>query len=173
MTHKEMVESVRVKVQEVQDKLASYGYPKIDIHLNVMRISPGCAGTAIMSRNEVQVSVDYLREFPEDVLNVTVPHEVCHLYVRKYKPRAKQYHGPEFRYMMNLLGLEGKTYHKMMLENGPQRIKRTKVRFIYKTVQSNIEVPLTKQQHEKALSGAMFRYKNERIVFTNKKVEIK
>lgn len=171
-------ELVFKKIQEVQKKLDTLGFPTIDIKFDICRLKAGYAGMAYRSVNYIEISKDYLREHQEKVLTITVPHEVCHLYVNKYFPRAKQYHGPEFKRLMNLLGLTGDTYHTMKLENGPKVNKRMKVRYVYKSSVTSVELLLTKGQHEQQMVSNCYlyrneRYQNEKIIYTGSTKRIK
>lgn len=167
------IREINKKVDEVQNKLAFYGLPKIQLTIEIADIGDRAAGQAFIGKNNIKISSKYLKEFPDHVMNVTVAHEVVHLYVFKYFPRAKQAHGPEFRRVMRLLGLAGDTYHKMKLSDAKPRQKRTKVRFLYVTEKTNQVVGLTPGQHKKVIAGiGEFRYKGEKLKFTNEKKEI-
>lgn len=161
------------KIQETQNKLAKAGFPAMSINSKITKLSPGYAGMAYPIVNAVYISPDYLKEYPEQVLNVTVPHEVCHLYVDKYFPKAKQSHGPEFRFLMSLLGLPGKTYHSMKLSQ-TQEGRRMKTRYIYISQKTKKEIQLTSHQHSK-IQGQPNRYswKGELLVWSGKKVQFK
>ncbi|MCK9369255.1 SprT-like domain-containing protein [Candidatus Dojkabacteria bacterium] len=167
------ISEINTKIAEVQNKLEKLGFPKIPVVAVIGKLGRGLAGTACFKESKITVSSDYLKEFPDHMINVTVPHEICHLYVSKYMPRAKQFHGPEFKRVMRSIGLSGNTYHKMKLENGPVVKKRLKIRFVYVTQITCKEVNLTSGQHQKAVNGATFSYKGERIKYAGKKVVIK
>jgi predicted SprT family Zn-dependent metalloprotease len=164
---------IQKKVEEIQDKLLALGFPQIRMTAEIKKLGRGCAGRAYLGINCIHISPDYLKEFPEHVMNVTVPHEVVHLYVAKYFPRAKQAHGPEFRRLMRCIGLSGDTYHKMILSNAPPRQTRLKIRYMYITERTQKLIGLTPAQHQKAINGATFMCKGERLKFTNEKKEYK
>lgn len=169
----EMSKKVEAKVEETQERLEKLGYPRINISCKMMTLGPGYAGRAWGAARMIAISPDYYREYPERILNITVPHEVVHIYVGKYYPRARQAHGPEFRHMMNLLGLEGKTYHDMILKDGPNRSTKTKTRYIYVTP-SGKECLLTKGQHTKAITGrASYSVKGERLAYSGSVTKVK
>lgn len=65
----------------------------------------GVAGTAHAGRNEITFSESLLLRHSEEFLNRTVPHEVAHIVCRNVFPRAKQAHGPEWRYVCQVLGM--------------------------------------------------------------------
>ena len=190
---KDFYHAVSEKITETQNKLEKLGFPKIDIDFSVERLKPGMAGIAYCSSSGymyadessarkgkierdkpfIKISKDYLKEHEEIVLSRTVPHEVCHVYVHKYFPRAKQSHGPEFRRLMNALGLEGNTYHKMQLENGPKRRKNRKLRFVYVLPSTGEQFNLCKSDHEKIQSGRfVYSSKGECIQFTGNSIYI-
>lgn len=172
-----MMNEIMNKVREVKEVLASNGYAPFDFTVSVEELRNGRAGEAHYFFNRINISKHYLAEHTERILNITVPHEICHLYVGKYFPRAKQHHGREFRYLMNLLGLRGDTYHDMKLETNAHKNKqrKTKIRWIYETVNTKIQVKVATTTHNKIMRGAKFYYTKNRepIVFTGKKIEIK
>lgn len=167
------ISEIKAKVAEVQDKLEKKGFPRISVDIEIGKLGRGVAGTAYIKAGKIVISADYLREFPDRIVDVTVPHEICHLYVSKYHPKAKQHHGPEFKQIMRSIGLAGDTYHKMKLENGPVKQRRLKTRYIYTTGITGKEVKLTSQQHQKALNGATWSCKGEPLKYANKKIVIK
>jgi predicted SprT family Zn-dependent metalloprotease len=160
------------KVAETQSKLEKMGFARFPIDTEIKKLGRGKAGTAHLRTNKISISQDYLKEFPERILNITVPHEVVHHYVAKYYPRAKQYHGREFKGIMRALGLAGDTYHSMILENAPPRQVRTKKRFIYVTERTGVELKLTSQQHNKIKAGRTLTYKGEKLVDTKIVLEV-
>lgn len=162
-----LVEKVVARVAEVQSRLAKCGYPSFPINSKVTKeLKPGIAGQARYYGNEILINEFYMIEHEASVLHDTVAHEVCHLYQHKYIGHAKQAHGPEFRGLMNLLGLAGKTHHNMKLVNGPTKRHRTVTRYIYTDAARVIECGLTPKQHERALKGASFSCKGKKVFFT-------
>jgi predicted SprT family Zn-dependent metalloprotease len=173
-----MLEDVLKKVDEIKAKLAERGYEPFNFTVIVDELKNGRAGQANTYYNQIAISKHYLQEHTERVLNITVPHEVCHLYVRKYAPRAKQAHGREFRYFMNLLGLEGKTYHDMQLKEAAHKNKqrKTKVRWVYESENTKQQYLLTTTQHNKMQVNPRAFYvtkTRESLKFTGTKKEIK
>ena len=152
---REIVREIANKIQETQEKLVKYGFSPISITWSIDKLKKGVAGTARYSTNHITISEDFLREYSEHIFETTIPHEICHLYVGVYYPRAKQHHGPEFRRLMNLIGLSGDTYHKLKLSNDKDG-RRLKTRYIYttKNPESTMrEFKLTKGEHLKVISG--------------------
>lgn len=61
----------------------------------------------------------------------TIYHEVAHLVVREVYPRAKQAHGPEFRYVMSCLGKSGRTYHSYDVSGLKRTYNKNPTKYIY------------------------------------------
>lgn len=162
----EMLEKVEMRVIEVQKQLKAVGYPTVIIESIVAKLKPRVAGTANCFARVITISEDYLREHEAQTLHRTVAHEVCHIYTKYYFPFAKQAHGPEFRRLMDSIKVDSSTYHDMKLKDGPTIARKTKTRFLYKTVITGRVVNLTPQQHKKALRGVTFTSKGEKISFT-------
>ena len=148
-----MMQIIQAKIDSVQSILESKGYSKFQFETIIGKLKPGMSGCAVLNSNKILLSIHYLNEFMDNIINDTLPHEICHLYVKRYFPFAKQHHGPEFRFLMNLLGLKGETYHRMQLKEGPVKAKRVKIRYVYVAESENKKVELTQMQHSKAISG--------------------
>lgn len=167
-------------VQKTITKLNNAGYAPVAITVSVDRLRPGVAGMAWPAQRRIVISKDYLHEFPHEVQDETIPHEVCHVYQEVYYPNAKQRHGPEFRRLMNLIGCEGKTRHTMLLSQGPTRRANRKVRFVYHTVDTKREILLTRNQHTRQVNwlnmarkdvmmpSSLYTSKGESLVFSGK-----
>jgi predicted SprT family Zn-dependent metalloprotease len=153
MTIATILEKIKNKADNVLGILQNCGFPKVYFDVELNRLSPGIAGCAQIYRNKIMISIDYLREHFDEIINQTLPHEICHIYVTKYFPNAKQHHGKEFRMLMNYLGLEGKTYHNMVLKDSPNKTRRTKTRYVYVAENSGQKYMLTPMQHNKQLTG--------------------
>lgn len=160
-----------------QNILQEQGYPKFYISFCVESLRPGVAGLALITPSRVRLaervvklSKEFLAEYPEEVMTKTLGHEIAHHYVFLYCPKAKQAHGPEFRNIMNILQLNGETYHSMRLQNETQRNARTKTRYVYKTVDTGQQINLTPKQH---LNNQNFSYKGEKLSYTGKVITYK
>ena len=170
-----MLDLVQKRADEIVAKLAKLGLPKVEFSVELADLKSGVAGDANFYFKRVRISKDYLKEHTKEILDTTVPHEVCHIYVAKYFPFAKQAHGPEFRRMMAKLGCDGSTRHSMArpAAQGPRRTK-TVTRHIYLTEHTKREVLLTVQQHKKqqefaaAYGKSRFTSKGEPLVATGK-----
>jgi predicted SprT family Zn-dependent metalloprotease len=169
------LELVLATTEEVQNKLAKFGYPKFQINnIQVMKLAAGVSGTAYQNAMSFKISVDYIKEHQDQILARTVPHEICHLYQAKYYPRAKQFHGKEFRHLMTLLGSDCSTRHNMYLSTNVDHKTRVRARHVYVTNITNEQCFLTKQQHNKMiLRPTAFMHKNgESLKYTGKVVVI-
>jgi predicted SprT family Zn-dependent metalloprotease len=89
---------------------------------------------------------DNLEEYTSQV----IPHEVCHLFVSKKFPKAKN-HGYEWKYYMYSLNLTPSLYHAMNTSNVPTQIN--KVKYEYKCTGCGMEFHLSKTIHNKILQG--------------------
>ena len=166
-----MINLVNKKIAEVQKKLEDMGYKPLHIDASVKRLRAGCSGLAYPFYNRIEISSDYFKEFPVQIINRTVVHEVVHLYIGKYFPYAKQSHGPEFRNMMRRLGADCSTNHSMKLSSITAPVKKLKTvqRFIYETAISKKLLKLTATQHNKIQARpTAFTSRGEKLVFTNK-----
>lgn len=86
--------------------------PKLSFDLNSIRV----AGLAYRYDWKIKINPRFLAEHPEEVINVTVPHEIAHLLCFVLRPNAKQSHGPEWKGIMQDLGFHRpSTYHSMRL----------------------------------------------------------
>lgn len=164
---------VQQRVDEITSKLEDLGFAKFFFTFKVTRdLKPRVAGLAKLNKNHIDINEFYLRDHEEEVIGETVPHEICHLYVNKYYPRAKQNHGPEFRRLMQAIGCSGSTYHKMQCPSEVKVRAKTKTRFVYHVAGTKTEVLMTQAQHRKhnawlemGLTGYTTK-KREPIVFT-------
>lgn len=142
--------AIEKRVKECQTILSMAGFSSFPISVEVSKLGRGVAGQAHLAMNHVELSEDYMNsEHIGEVLHQTLGHEIAHLYVSMNFPRAKQHHGKEFRFVMRCLGLEGKTYHNMIIPGmATKRQPRMKKRYIYKNVNDDI-CGLTAQKHNK------------------------
>jgi predicted SprT family Zn-dependent metalloprotease len=168
------LEKITLRIEKTQIKLQAMGYDRIEIpNVLVTKLGKGTSGQAsYYPTRTIKISVDYIREFEEQILNRTVPHEVVHHYVNKYFPRARQHHGPEFRNIMRALGCDCATKHSMHLSK-PQTGGRTVVRHLYKTELTLKLIRLTTGQHKKILMNPnRFTAHGEKLIYTGKMVNV-
>jgi predicted SprT family Zn-dependent metalloprotease len=167
------MEDIIQKVSEVKSTLKKHGFAPLDFTVEIAKLKAGAAGIASSKNSSIKVSSAFLQEHRDHILSTTIPHEICHLYVHHYYPRAKQYHGPEFRQLMRLLGLRGDTYHKLKL-SASLSTSRLKTRYVYLTAQSGTRCELTKQQHLKVSAEPLRYTKNgEYLLYTGMTVQFK
>lgn len=111
--------------QLVEDKINEYVYKAREcfpVYSSVIRVpefafdltESKIAGRAYRNQNKVSFNPDYIGN--DDFWNTTIPHEIAHKIVFVVYPTAKQAHGPEFRYVMQLFGCDVSTYHRMETE---------------------------------------------------------
>ena len=159
---------IEEKVLEVKAKFEKIGMAPLDINLTVEKLRYGVAGNASFFRKNIKISEDYLNQFPDDTINDTIPHEMCHIYQKQYFPNAKQNHGVEWKRLMRFLGLAPNTYHTLKL-SGVERPTKLKKRFVYISEKTQTEIKVTSQKHYKIqLNPSNYSYRGEKIKFTNK-----
>lgn len=115
-------EKVKVKAMEVQDFLDKLGFPPFKFGIKVTRLQTRCGGLAQCRINNILLNSDYLREFKDEFLNDTLPHEIVHLYVGRYYGWKVQPHGREFRSLMRKLDAEPSAYHKFPVQNWHKKL---------------------------------------------------
>ncbi len=106
----ELQERVETTITEVifnlQDKLGkSITPPAIEYDLKGRT-----AGWAI-GGHTIRLNIDLLYTNTEQMLNQTVPHEVCHIAQHQLYPHSKS-HGREWQHLMRLLGLTPNRCHQ-------------------------------------------------------------
>ena len=80
----------------------AFELPKLSFDLSSSKI----AGQAFLHDWKIKINPRFLQSNSEEVINVTVPHEVAHLVCFVLHPRAKQAHGPEWKGIMQDFGLK-------------------------------------------------------------------
>jgi predicted SprT family Zn-dependent metalloprotease len=166
------LEKVKQRIETTQLKLHAMGYAKFEIpKVEVTKLGKGTSGQAFYYPPTIKISIDYISEFEDQILNRTVPHEVVHHYVKKYHPRAKQAHGPEFRRIMEALGCDSSTKHSMHLKNPPKgKVCR---RFEYQTISTKRILRVTTVMHNKIQRNpSAYTSHGEKLVYTGKVVKL-
>lgn len=169
MNKESMLEQLNTKRDEIVDLLSLRGYPKLAITVRIDQVkSARVAGYARVYYNEVVLNETYLRDHFDEMLTQVLGHEICHIYQHHYMPRAKQAHGPEWKYLMRLIGLAPNTYHSM---STPELIssRRTKKRYIYVNTVSGKIYHVTPFKHKK-YQGEV-RLANGQLVVWKGKIE--
>lgn len=108
MLSKELILRVENKVLETYLKAQdifkkSFELPRLDFET----LRTGTAGQAFPHKNLIKFNPILLSENVDSFIERTVPHEVAHLLTKLLYPLAKQHHGPEWRYVMQMLGIQG------------------------------------------------------------------
>jgi SprT protein len=102
------------------------------------------------SRNHLRFNPILFRENVDDFLARTVPHEVAHLICFKLYPYSKQHHGPEWRSIMQRLGIQDiARCHSYDTTSVAQR--KPRIKFEYKCLCKRHEVG--NAIHQRNLSG--------------------
>lgn len=106
----EVVNKVAFYINKAKEIFPNHQINMPEVTFDVSRVK--VAGTAYGIR-KVSFNVNYFTQ--EDFWKTTIGHEVAHIVTKIVYPHAKQAHGPEFRHVMNLFGLDGRTYHSMVV----------------------------------------------------------
>ena len=153
------------KKEEIIQKLEKVGFPRIEISLEIKRLTPRVAGYAHPYSYLVEINELYLKDNLQEMSNQILAHEICHIYNFEYNPEAKQHHGPEWKNIMKSIGYAPDTRHRMKIAEMKPKQKRKKVRYIYTNGVKKCYV--TKQQHEKLTNGkAIGKLQGHPIVWT-------
>ena len=125
-------------------------------------LSGCCAGQAFTQKWLIKINPYLLDQYEDEMINVTVPHEVAHLVDYKVNPqnfmsrhhtgRKRSLHGPTFKFILgNVLGCKDtSTTHKMDTSNAGSR-KTTQ--YVWISKQDGSEMKLGPRRHKKMLSG--------------------
>ena len=73
----------------------------------------GTAGRFFPSTKTVWINLAYYHGGDTKQLRETIAHELAHHICHHLYPDCKQWHGPEFRWVMMQIGYDGNTYHAM------------------------------------------------------------
>jgi predicted SprT family Zn-dependent metalloprotease len=84
------------------------------------------AGRYFPSGNIMQINTAYYDGINDIDLQQTIAHELAHHLQWMLFPQFKQWHGPEFRHIMQGIGYSGDTYHNMSPAVAVQRAKAAK-----------------------------------------------
>ena len=84
-----------------------------------------CAGKAYHWENRIKLNRFLLNQNPEEMINQTLPHEIAHVIAHIQYPFCKRGHGPEWRSVMRMFGLEPDRCHEFNTSNvGTWKLKR-------------------------------------------------
>jgi predicted SprT family Zn-dependent metalloprotease len=115
-------EKVKVIAMEVRNTLDKHGFPPFKFEVQITRLQTTYGGRARYSSNTVLLNSDYLREFGNEFLSTTLPHEIVHLYVGRYYGWGVQPHGREFKSLMRKLKLNPSAYHNFPVQNWHKKL---------------------------------------------------
>lgn len=145
---------------------------KFEIPNVVYNIHSGTAGTAHAHRNEIAINPTLLVQNPEEMVNVTVPHEFAHIvdkivYSQIHDSRRARFakrsvHGPTWKRIMNLLGADSSRCHQMDVSS--LKTRRTH-RFKYKCA-CNVEHQIGPKHHKSVMRGGMLTIRKCRHTLT-------
>ncbi len=71
-----------------------------------------CKGVSTRAQEYVEYSAYLMQNNPEEYAVEVIPHELAHII--EHRLYNKSGHGPNFKYVMERLGCNGWTYHKMV-----------------------------------------------------------
>lgn len=118
MINADLIKRVEDKVLETYITLQNlYRRSFVMCHIEYQLNSKRIAGQAFLSRNLIKINPTYLAENPDEMINITVPHEIAHLATHTMYPHAKQAHGPEWKSVMRAIGLPPNPYHNMLIKS--------------------------------------------------------
>lgn len=113
-----VIEKVAFYVTKAKEIFPNHQINMPDVTFDVSSVK--VAGTAYGIR-KISFNVNYFTQ--EDFWKTTIGHEVAHIVTKIVYPYAKQAHGPEFRHVMRLFGLNGRTYHSMVVNSYLEKYK--------------------------------------------------
>lgn len=109
----------------------------------------GTAGRAWYAEHRVEFNEILALENPETFMT-TIAHEIAHLITDQLYPNAKQHHGPEFKYVMESLGYDPRTYHSYDVSSVSTR--RVKIRYEYVCVECGKTYEVATPTHKKIMA---------------------
>jgi len=121
MNKEMMTKLAETAILEFCVKFAQQGYVIGPPRVVIEKLKGGAAGVAHIRDNLIKIDEDYFRENQNNIIFDTIPHEIAHFIVHAYYKNAKQNHGPEFRSVMQSIGLSGSTYHTMERPAGREK----------------------------------------------------
>lgn len=84
------------------------------------------AGKYFPSTKTVWINLAYYHGGDVASLRETIAHELAHHITCHLYPKAKQWHGPEFKWVMQQIGYDGSTYHAMSVGMAKKEAKKAK-----------------------------------------------
>lgn len=114
------------------------------------------AGVAYIYRNEIGFNTDIMANVSSEEFEQTIVHEVAHKINMKLYPASKQAHGPEWKYVMRVLGKAPETYHKFDVSEA----RKNQIKLFHYNCTCGQVFKLTANLHNKISRG------NNRICLT-------
>jgi SprT protein len=108
------------------------------------------AGWACYETKTLNFNLYLIKNNLEEYIKQVIPHEVCHLFVSKKFPKAKN-HGWEWQSYMQRLNLNPERCHSMDTSTVPTQIN--KVKYTYKCTGCGHMFYLSKTIHNKIING--------------------
>jgi predicted SprT family Zn-dependent metalloprotease len=114
------VETLWESYAEIFPKLVRFDAPKITIN---NRFSV-CAGLNYFETNEIQLGGKFLLQFPKNMIEVILPHEIAHQIDFNLNGwyNRKQYHGKAWIEIMVKTGQNPNPYHSMLLKKKNENV---------------------------------------------------
>jgi SprT protein len=104
------LDRVNLKIQETIQKYFGIDF-KYDIPVTFRTDMKAKAGIAYRRNHRIELSEQLFLENIEKFFATTIPHEVAHIIQYLAFPNAKQGHGPEWRSIMDRIGVESNRCH--------------------------------------------------------------
>lgn len=108
MITQEMHNRVVATIQSCIKKILGQSY-ELDVPVTYRRDMKAVAGCAYVKSKRIELNEVLFLENVEQFFSRTIPHEVAHVITRIIYPHAKQAHGPEWRNVMSMLGVDDNT----------------------------------------------------------------
>lgn len=103
---------VEARIAALVEKVEASTKKRIEVAEIMYNPSMGAiAGRAFLRTKRIELNSTILMANLNDFIRTTVAHEYAHIVTNVIFPNAKQAHGPEFKRVMNFLGVEPNTYH--------------------------------------------------------------
>lgn len=144
---KESIRIIRESIEKMSQKFGvDIPMPSVEFNLKGT-----VAGRATYVPSSIRLNMLLLEQNGDKFLKRTPAHEAAHIVVRKVFGRRKP-HGPEWKRVMRLLGVESTRCHDYDTDNCGKRKTR---KFLYSCGCSNHYLGTAK--HKRALSGLKYR----------------
>lgn len=139
-------------MQKVSATVSKYFGPTFDLDIPVSYRSDmkGTAGIAYVNSKKIELNAQLFLANTEKFFERTIPHEVAHIITKMVHPHAKQSHGPEWRSVMDHIGVDSTRCHTYDVSALVKRMER----FTYACACSR-PLNITKIMHNKIQKGSV------------------